>query len=162
MRRGASAVEILLAAALWAGVALSLGDLLQVSHRITHEDRALVAAQRRAQRTLALIEGHPLETLLERAVGGPPPAMDPPLSEDSRELYLPAFVDRTLPGLPPEELSRSLRADAIRSVRLYLEELRPGFARATVVVTWQTTPRSPLRHLVRSEFLEDPFHWSHP
>lgn len=160
MRSGTTALEVLLASALLAVLVLQVGSLAQETRRMAQLDGNHVLAQRRARRAAALLQGHPLSVLLQHATGSPPPALDPALSPRSREIFLPTFSDLSLDQLPLDVLQHHVQVDAPIPLHAYLEELRPGFARLTILVTWRHPSSEALRRLVWVEFLEDPFVWS--
>lgn len=166
MRSGATAVELLLAAAVLAACSVPVFGLFRQSQAAAHLDEFQVQGRRRAEAALAVLEGHRLPDLAAAATGGPPEAgLDPGLGGGARELYLPlpeGGVEPTLDALPRALMYDYMKRTATRPVRVFFEPLEPGLARLVVLVRW-TDPLSRTGRKVRMvRFVADPYHWEAP
>lgn len=166
-RRGATALEVLIASGIMAAAFLPLYTLLQQSQQVAYLDEFHVLARRRARRAAALLEGHSYLSLLQAATGGPPPAgLDPRLSTDSREVFVPlpppGAPDVTLETLPEPALKDFLSRSGSMPIHAYLQEVAPGFGRLAVLVTWRDPISQDEKYFVQVRYLEDPFRWRRP
>lgn len=158
-RRGVSAIELVIASALLAAVAVPVLALLSSGHTTAALDELQVVARRRARRAAALLEGTRYDRLLAAATGGPPPVAHPRLAPGSREVFLPLPADGTdvtLDNLPDEALQVYVARVGSMPVQAFVEELEPGLARLAVLASWKEPNSQSPRHLVVVRLLQDP------
>jgi len=160
MRRGASAVELLISSAIMAAAFLPIYALVRSNQQVAFLTEHQAVARRRAYRALGQLEGHLMQDLATHATGAAPPADIPFLPSEGKRLdfELPTgsqdLERRPAPGRTLEGYARLV--DQMQT-DVFFHELEPGFGRLAALVRWKDPASGAARHFVAVRFVDAPF-----
>lgn len=160
-RRGATAVEAMIAVGILGAAFVPLYTLIQSNQSIAFLNEFHVVARRRARQALAPLSARTYGDLKDMATGAGPPAV-PGLGGQSIPLVLATAEDeKALLALPGKMIDGYGTRLKTMQTQVFFEELRPGFAKLSALVEWvdQTQDGKQTKRYTTFRFVQDPFHY---